>query len=126
MLDAARSSPHVTSLRSPLPLLAGGILAALVLIVLVALPPRQATVDPASQQALGDTEAVTIVAQQMRSGTAALRVASEGKARFDDGSWYVTVGDASFHFTQRNRIVVADNDPARRLQFLEQPPAPSV
>ncbi len=111
----------MTSFRSPLPLLAGGILAALLLIAIVAFPARSTEPDPNSARTLGDSEAITIVAEHMRSGNAALRISSEGKAQFEDGAWYVTVGDAKFHFTQRNRIVVPDNDAARRLQFLDQP-----
>ena len=53
----------------------------------------------------------------MRSGTAAARVLNEGQARFDDGTWYISVGSAHFHFTQRNRIVVADDPPAIELQY---------
>ena len=64
-----------------------------------------------------EREVLTIVAHDMRSGEAALQVVSSGQARFENGTWIVSVGDAHFHFSQRNRIVVADDDAARTLQF---------
>ena len=59
----------------------------------------------------------TIVAESMRSGESAARVSTQGSARFEDGTWYVSVGDAQFHFTQRNRIVVPDNQAASQLKY---------
>ena len=106
------------SLGSPFPLLAGGIAAALLLIALVTLPIGRASAPDASElENLNEGEAITLVAREMRSGDAAIRVSSEGQARFDQGTWLVTVGDATFHFNQRTRIVVADNDAARALMF---------
>ena len=109
------------SLRSPLPLLAAGILAALLLIAIMTLPPKPAGVDASKVETLSQGEAITIVAQAMRSGDAAVRVATQGQARFNDGSWYISVGDAQFRFSQRNRIVVAENDAAKQLQFSDSP-----
>jgi urease beta subunit len=42
---------------------------------------------------------------------------SEGQAIFNDGSWYISVGGAHFHFTQRNRIVVADDAAGVQLEY---------
>ena len=42
---------------------------------------------------------------------------NESQVRFDDGTWYVSVGNAHFRFSQRNRIVVADDPPAVQLQY---------
>jgi hypothetical protein len=114
MRDAARP---LVSLRSPLPLMVAGIGAAVLVIAVVTLPPRPAPPDPSQTANLGDTEALTLVAHEMRSGDAAARVLSAGQARFDDGTWYISVGGAHFHFTQRNRIVVADDPPAIDLQY---------
>jgi hypothetical protein len=109
------SNPLV-SLRSPLPLMVAAIGITLLVIAVVTLPPRPAP--EANQTAtLGDAEVLALVAQDMRSGDAAARVVSEGQARFDDGTWYVSVGGAHFHFSQRNRIVVADDPAAIQLQF---------
>ncbi len=121
MLRSVPVNQPIGSLRSPLPLLAGGILVALVLIALVTLPPKQAAPDPSKVETLSEREAITLVAEAMRSGESAARVSADGKARFDDGSWFVSVDDAQFHFSQRNRIVIADNEPARSLQFLGPP-----
>jgi hypothetical protein len=60
---------------------------------------------------------LSLVAHEMRSGDAAARVLRDGQVRFNDGTWYVSVGGAHFHFTQRNRIVVADDPPAIELQY---------
>ena len=73
--------------------------------------------DASQTPTLGDSEARTLVAHDMRSGEAAARVLNEGEVRFNDGTWYVSVGGAHFHFTQRNRIVVADDPPAVDLQY---------
>ncbi len=53
----------------------------------------------------------------MRSYAAGAQVMNEGVATFNDGSWYISVGSAHFHFTQRNRIVVADDPPAVQLEY---------
>ncbi|MGI9147245.1 MAG: hypothetical protein ACR2IK_11935 [Chloroflexota bacterium] len=112
--DAARP---LVSLRSPLPLMVGGLGVTLLVIALVTLPPRPVPADPSQTASLGDAEALTLVAHEMRSGAAAARVLDEGQVRFDDGTWYASVGGAHFHFTQRNRIVVADDQPAIELQY---------
>jgi len=114
MRDAARP---LVSLRSPLPLMVAGIGIAVLVIAVVTLPPRPAPPDPSQTANLGDTEALTIVAHEMRSGDAAARVLQDGQVRFNDGTWYVSVGGAHYHFTQRNRIVVADDQPAIDMQY---------
>jgi hypothetical protein len=114
MRDAALP---LVSLRSPLPLLVAGLGVTLLVIALVTLPPRQPPPDPTSTEQLTHQEALSIVAHDMRSGESATRVLTEGDVRFNDGTWLVSVGDAQFHFTQRNRIVVADNPAAIRFQF---------
>jgi hypothetical protein len=106
----------LVSLRSPLPLIVAGIGATLLVIAAVTLPPRPAPEAPQTAT-LSDAEALTIVAQQMRSSDAAARIMTDGQARFDDGTWYVNVGPAHFHFTQRNRIVVADDQPAIQFEY---------
>ena len=93
-----------------------GIGVALLVIAAVTLPPRPAAPEPQTAN-LSDAEALTLVAHEMRSSEAAARVMSQGQTRFDDGTWYVTVGGAHFHFTQRNRIVVAEDPPAVQLQY---------
>jgi hypothetical protein len=105
------------SLRSPLPLMVAAIGVTLLVIAIVTLPPRPAGPDPSQAATLSDVEVLSLVAHDMRSGEAAARVMIEGKARFDDGSWYVSVGGAHFHFSQRNRIIVADDPPAIQLQY---------
>jgi hypothetical protein len=111
-------APLGSSLRSPIPLLFIGVLVALVLVALVTLSPRSAAPDPARLEALSDREAITIVANSMRTGEGAVAVQSEGQTRFDDGTWIVSVGDAQFHFTQRHQIVVPENAAAYRLMYL--------
>ena len=93
-----------------------GVGVALLIIAAVTLPQRPAAPEPQTAN-LSDAEALTIVAHDMRSSDAATRVMSEGRTRFDDGTWYVSVGGAHFHFTQRNRIVVAEDPPAVQLQY---------
>src|SRR5205814_472205 len=94
---------------SPLPLIVAGIGIAILVIAVVTLPPRPAAPDPTQAPSLGDNEVLTLVAHEMRTGDAAARVMSEGQVRFADGSWYVSVGGAHFHLSNRNRIVVADD-----------------
>ena len=112
-----RDAAHpLVSLRSPLPLMVAGLGVTLLVIAAVTLPPRPAP--EATQTAnLSDAEALTIVAHEMRSADAAARIMSEGQTRFDDGTWYISVGGAHFHFTQRNRIVVADDETAVQLEY---------
>jgi len=93
-----------------------GIGVTLLVIAAVTLPPRPAP-EPTQTASLSDAEALTIVAHEMRSPAAAERVMTEGQPRFEDGSWYISVGGAHFHFTQRNRIVVADDPPAIQLEY---------
>jgi hypothetical protein len=113
-----RSAAHpLVSLRSPLPLLVAGIGVAILVIAVVTLPPRPAAPDPSQTATLADKEVLTLVAHEMRSGEAAARVMSDGQVRFDDGTWYISVGGAHFHLSQRNRIVVADDPPAIQLQY---------
>ncbi len=118
---APRVRDAVVSLRSPLPLLVAGVGLAILVIAIVTLPPRPAQPDPSQIETLTQQEAKTVVAHEMRSGEAAAQVLNQSAIRFEDGTWYVNVGDAQFHFSQRNRIVVADNDAAIRLQYREAP-----
>ncbi len=114
MRDAARP---LVSLRSPLPLIVAGIGVTILVIAIVTLQGRPAPPDASQTANLGDAEALTLVAHEMRSGDGAARVLNEGQVHFNDGSWYVSVGGAHFHFTQRNRIVIADDQPAIDLEY---------
>ena len=107
----------LVSLRSPLPLIVAGIGVTLLVIAAVTLPPRPNPDTTQSTPNISNAEALSIVAHEMRSGASAARVMSEGQSRFDDGTWYVNVGNAHFHFTQRNRLIVADDDPAIQLEY---------
>lgn len=107
----------VVSLRSPLPLLVAGVGAALLVIAIVTLPPRPPAPDPSQTETLTQQEARSIVAREMRSGEAATQIVNQASVRFDDGTWFLSVGDAQFHFSQRNRVVVADNQAAVQLQY---------
>ncbi len=107
----------VVSLRSPLPLLVAGLGITLLVIAVVTLPPRPPGPDPSQTETLTHAEARSMVAREMRSGEAARRIVNEGRVRFDDGTWYIDVGEATFHFSQRNRVVVADNAAAVQLQY---------
>jgi hypothetical protein len=112
-----RDAAHpLVSLRSPLPLIVAGIGVTLLVIAAVTLPPRP-TPESTQTPNISKEEALTLVAHEMRSGGAAQRVMSEGQASFNDGSWYVSVGGAHFHFTQRNRIVVADDAAGVQLEY---------
>jgi hypothetical protein len=111
-----RVANPLVSLRSPLPLIVAGIGVTLLVIAAVTLPPRPAP-EPAQAASLSDAEALTIVAHDMRSPDAAARVMTSGQVRFDDGTWYISVGPAHFHFTQRNRIVVAEDQAAIQLEY---------
>ncbi|MBV9171233.1 MAG: hypothetical protein JOZ81_14240 [Chloroflexi bacterium] len=104
------------SLRSPVPLLVAGIGVTLLVIAVVTLPSRP-TPEPTQTANISPEEALTLVANDMRSGDAATQIRSQGDARFNDGTWTVALGDAQFHFSQRNRIVVADNAAAWQLQY---------
>jgi len=97
-----------------------GIGVALLVIAAVTLPPRPPAPDVNQTRNLSDAEALAIVAHDMRTADAAARVMSDGQTRFDDGTWYISVSGAHFHFTQRNRIVVAEDPPAIQLQFTNQ------
>jgi hypothetical protein len=88
----------------------------LLVVAAVTLPPRPPA-EPTQTASLSDAEALTLVAHEMRSGQAAARVINEGQPRFDNGTWYVSVGGAHFRFTQRNRIVVAEDPPAVQLEY---------
>ena len=117
MLRARQGDRLLVSLRSPLPLLVAGLGVAVLVIAAVTLPPRPPAPDPTRLENISGQEALTIVANAMRSGNAAIQVVDQGQTRFDDGTWYVSVGQAQFHFSQRNRIVVADNDAGKRLMY---------
>jgi hypothetical protein len=113
-----RGAAHpLVSLRSPLPLIVAGLGLTLLVIAAVTLPPRENAPGGAQTPNLSAPEAVTIVADGMRSGGSAAKVARSGQAHFDDGTWYVTVDQAHFHFTQRNRIIIADDDAAIQLEY---------
>src|SRR3981081_2917014 len=86
----------LVSLRSPLPLMVAGIGVAILVIAVMTLPPRPAPADATQTATLGDSEALTLVAHEMRSGDAAARVLTDGQARFNDGTWYISVGGAHF------------------------------
>jgi hypothetical protein len=120
MLRMRSASPFI-SLRSPLPLLVIAGCAALLVVAAVALATQPSSAVQSKTPTLGDREALAIVATAVRSGDAAAAVMNEGQARFDDGSWYITVGSAQLHFSQRNRIVVADNDAAINLMVRGAP-----
>jgi hypothetical protein len=107
----------LVSLRSPLPLMVAGIGVTILVIAIVTLPPRPAPPDPAQVETLSQVEVLSLVAHEMRSGDAASRVMTQGQVRFDDGTWFISVGGAHFHFSQRNRIVVADDPPSIQLQY---------
>jgi hypothetical protein len=94
-----------------------GVGVAILVIAVMTLPPRPAAPDPTQTATLSEAEVKTLVAHEMRSGEAAARVLAEGQVRFEDGTWYVSVGGGHFHFSQRNRIVVADDPPAIQLQY---------
>jgi hypothetical protein len=111
------TSRPLISLRSPLPLMVAAIGMTVLVIAVVTLPPRPAPPDPAQTALLAEAEVLSLVAHEMRSGDAAAQVLNQGQAHFDDGTWYVSVGNAHFHFSQRNRIVVADDPPAIQLQY---------
>lgn len=117
MLSRSAAQSPLRSLRSPLPLLLVGLVGAALLIAVVSF--RFAPQAPSGETLpnLSTREALTLVAEKMRSGTAAEKVLTEGSASFRDGAWYITVGDAQFHFTTRHEIVVADNQAAQQLEF---------
>jgi hypothetical protein len=117
MLSARSRRPvPLVSLRSPLPLLVAGIGVTLLVIALATLPGRPQA-EPTQTATLSDAEALTIVAQQMRSSASAMKVMSDGQTRFNDGTWSISVGNAHFHFSQRNRLVVAEDPPAVELEY---------
>jgi hypothetical protein len=109
----------LVSLRSPLPLMVAGIGVTLLVIALATLPFRPPP-EPVQTANISDSEALTLVAQEMRSAPAATRVMTEGQTRFNDGTWYITVDNAHFHFTQRNRIIVPEDDQAIKLEYASQ------
>ncbi|GAC1322583.1 MAG: hypothetical protein NVSMB2_19980 [Chloroflexota bacterium] len=113
----SRVGNPLVSLRSPLPLMAAALGVTVLVIALVTLPPRPIPATQDKVAALAEAEVLSVVAHEMRSGDAAARVISEGRVHFDDGTWTITVADAHFHFSQRNRIVVADDPSAIELQY---------
>jgi hypothetical protein len=100
-----------------------GACAALLVVLAVALASQPRGVQTKTAT-LGDREALSIVASAMRSGDAAAEVLNAGQARFEDGSWYLTVGPAALHFSERNRIVVPDNPAAIDLLARATPRSP--
>jgi hypothetical protein len=118
---APRMRDAVVSLRSPLPLLVAGVGVTLLVIAVATLPPRPAQPDLSQIETLTQLEARAIVAREMRSGDAAAQILNQSTIRFDDGTWYLSLGEAQFHFSQRNRIVVADNPAAVQLQYRDPP-----
>jgi hypothetical protein len=117
----SRRDVPLVSLRSPLPLIVAGIGVTLLVIALATLPFRPQP-EPVQSPTLSESEALTIAAQQMRTGAAATRVMTDGQTRFNDGTWYISVGNAHFHFSQRNRLVVAEDPPAIELEYAESAP----
>src|SRR5947209_1894260 len=117
MLRSRSHDRALVSLRSPLPLLVAGLGVAVLVIAAVTLPPRPPAADPSRAETISGQEALTLVADAIRSSDAAMLVIDQGQTRFDDGTWYISVGPAEFHFSQRNRIVVADNDAAKKLMY---------
>jgi hypothetical protein len=107
----------LVSLSSPLPLMVAAIGVTVLVIALVTLPLRPPPPDANQTPNLSDVEVLSLVAHDMRSGDAAARVLSEGRVRFADGTWYVSVGSAHFHLSLRNRIVVAEDPPAIQLEY---------
>ena len=99
-----------------MPLIVAGVGLTLLVIAAVTLPPRPQP-EPTQTANLSEAEALTLVAHDMRAAPAAQRIMNEGQARFDDGTWYISVGGAHFHFTQRNRIIVAEDPPAVQLEY---------
>src|ERR1700736_3983480 len=85
-----RDTAHsLVSLRSPLPLMVAAIGVTVLVIAVVTLPPRPPAPDPAQTATLGESEVLSLVAHEMRTGDAAAQVIAAGQARFDDGTWYV-------------------------------------
>ena len=106
----------LVSLRSPVPLIVAAVGVTLLVIAVVTLPPRPAP-EPVQTANLSDAEALSIVAHDARSADAAGKIMTDGQARFNDGTWYISVGPAHFHFSQRNRIVVPEDDAAIQLDY---------
>jgi hypothetical protein len=94
-----------------------GVCVALAVMALVSWWPRPVPIDPYGARMMSEQEAVALVVATMRSGDAAMQALNQAETRFENGAWYVSVGDAQFHFSQRNRIVVADNAAAIYLQY---------
>lgn len=117
MLRSRSHDRALVSLRSPLPLLVAGLGVAVLVIAAVTLPPRPPAADPSRAETISGQEALTLVADAIRSSDAAMLVIDQGQTRFDDGTWYISVGPAQFHFSQRNRIIVADNDAAKKMMY---------
>jgi hypothetical protein len=127
MARVSSADRSLLTLRSPIPLLAAGIVAALLLIAFAALAARRDGPDPSKLEMLNEQETIALVAKEMRSSEAALRVATEGKAHFvEDVGWNVTVGDARFLFNDRDRILLPQNDAAREMQFRAAPCPPAA
>ena len=103
--------------RSPLPLLVSGVAVPLVIVAAATLLRGASEAGPTKTPIFSPQEILTTVAHEMRSADAAAQVLEHGEARFSDGTWYVSVGEAQFHVSQRNRVVVADNAVAVHLVY---------
>jgi hypothetical protein len=83
--------------------------------------PEASRPSPIKTATFAPDEILSTVAREMRSADAAAQVLDHGVANFSDGTWYISVDEAQFHFSQRNRIVVADNAAAVRLEYGDGP-----
>jgi hypothetical protein len=103
--------------RSPLPLVVSGICVTLLIVAATSLLRGTSEAGPIKTPVFSPEEVLTTVAHEMRSAEAAAQVLAQGEARFNDGTWYISIGEARFHFSQRTRIVVPDNAAAVRLAY---------
>ncbi len=104
-------------LRSPLPILAAAIGVTLLIIAAATLVAEATRPSPIKTATFAPDEILSTVAHDMRSADAAAQVLERGEAYFSDGTWYISVGEAEFRFSQRNRVVVPDNGAAVRLEY---------
>ena len=109
--------------RSPIPVIGAGVLATLVIVAVAMYVRASADATRIKTALFAPDEIVSTVARDMRSTDAAEQVLNEGKADFEDGTWYITVGGAQFRMSQRTRIVVPDNAAAVDLEFVDRPTA---
>lgn len=116
--DAVRP---LLSWRSPVPPMLAGIGATLVAIAVLTLPARPGASDQTKTPLFSPQEVLAVVAHGIHSSDGAAYVVEHGSVRFDDGTWYISVGGALFRFSQRNQIVVPDNDEAVQLEYTGAP-----